>query len=162
MNKYLQLKRQHERERKRFPIFFANDENAFEKGMQKLGLEPTDTDSICTVRINDICVNGFIRRKDVTAFRKMINRHKKEKRRAMLSDSTGQFAFDMFYYELCNHEYKYTHDATSALAALGYTIEDIRACIYLENAFEKAKARCENEISTYCTNAQNTSASEPS
>lgn len=46
---------------------------------------------------------------------------------AINGDTTGEgYIFDMFRYELANHEYGYTREADSALRALGYTFEDIQ------------------------------------
>lgn len=145
MNKYLRLKRQQERERKQFPIFFPTNEKEFEESMRKLGLNPTDTDKICRVHIDGICNNGLIRCDNTDALIAMFKRHKTERMQALSSDKTGEYAYDMFYYELCNHEYAYTHNATAALAALGYTTDDINACLFLKQAFEKAALQCEKD-----------------
>ena len=53
-------------------------------------------------------------------------RHERELKEAIASDATGEgFIFDMFLYELDNHEYGYTGDTTDALEALGFTAQEV-------------------------------------
>lgn len=62
---------------------------------------------------------------------------------ALDDPETGrQFAFDMFYYELCNHEFCLTEDPEETLDALGFTWEDIKASAILSQELNRA----ENEI----------------
>jgi hypothetical protein len=52
--------------------------------------------------------------------------HEKEMADAIAADKTGEgFIFEMFDYELGNHEYVYTCDISDTLDALGLTIEDL-------------------------------------
>lgn len=47
---------------------------------------------------------------------------------AIAGDKTGEgFIYQMFLYELNNHEYGYTGDTEEALDALGYTAEEVVA-----------------------------------
>ena len=58
----------------------------------------------------------------------MLDRHTEEMKRAIEEDTTGDgFIFDMFYYELANHEYSYTGDITDTLECLGLTEEEVNA-----------------------------------
>ena len=49
-----------------------------------------------------------------------------------------EFAFDMFRYELANHEYSYTGSAEDAIDALGYTFDEIREDQVLNEALNRA------------------------
>ena len=122
MNKYQELKEKHQREVNAFPFMFAFNQMQFAEGMKKLGLEPSDTD-----KIYNLGAGGYIRKTDVSSYREMINRHVKDHILAIESDPSGEgFIFDMFYYELNNHEYGYTGDLDVTLRALGYTYEEIK------------------------------------
>ncbi len=58
----------------------------------------------------------------------MLARFEKEKQDAITGDSTGEgFIYDMFLYELANHEYCITYDLEETLDALDLTMEQIEA-----------------------------------
>ena len=134
MNKYLELKEKHQKEVNAFPFMFAFSQSQFDEGMKKLGLEPKDTD-----KIYNLGAGAYIRKTDSDAYREMIKRHAREHTQAIESDSTGEgFIFDMFYYELKNHEYNYTGDLDDTLEALGYTYEDIKDSKALTTGLNKA------------------------
>lgn len=60
---------------------------------------------------------------------------------AIDADTTGDgIIFDMFKYELSNHEYGYTGDLTDTLEALGLTMEEINSKPALLNGLVKAKS----------------------
>ena len=81
--------------------------------MQKFGLTIDDKDKILSLGCG--C---FIRKSDETAFDEMFKRHKQEMQDAIASDKTGDgFIYDMFIYELANHEYCITYDLEETLNA---------------------------------------------
>ena len=123
MNKYREMKERHRKEIAEFPMFFAFSDQQFAEGMQRLGLEPTDTKAI--YRLGD--TGGFYRKSDAEQLRQMLVRHEREMQNAIAEDTTGEgFIFDMFFYELANHEYCITYDYEDTLGALGLTNEEIR------------------------------------
>ena len=135
MNSYLELMKKQETERNNFPMFFAFNKEQFEEGMRKLGLEPNDTGAL--LKLGD--TGGFIRKDDKPDFSDMMERHYLEKKAAIDADSTGEgFIFEMFDYELSNHEYNYTRDLTDALRAVGLTEADIKAGATLKSGLLKA------------------------
>ena len=122
MNKYCTMKDRHQAEIDAFPMFFAFSTEQFTEGMKKLELRPDETDKIRKVGTT----GGFIRKTDDDAFCKMLERHEQERDDAIGSDETGEgFIFDMFSYELANHEYNYTYDTEDTLDALGITQQDL-------------------------------------
>jgi hypothetical protein len=134
MTTYLELKRKHEVEVNAFPMKFAFSDRQFAEAMQALGLEPTDTD-----KVYSIGVGGFIRKTDATAMEEMFERHEQERKAAIAADETGDgYVYEMFDYELGNHEYCVTWDPTSTLDALGYTIEEVKSDPKLKRSFIKA------------------------
>lgn len=121
MESYQEIKRRHGDEFETLPIFWAFSNEQFEKSMEKIGLTVKDTDKICKIP-----GGGFCRKDDVRLFCDMILRHSKEMEEAVASDTTGEgFIFEMFDYELSNHEYSYTWDMEPTFEALGVTKQDL-------------------------------------
>ena len=122
MNSYEELKTRHQNEVNAFPVMFAFSEEQFNEGMRQLGLEPSDTDKVCTLTNT----GGFMRKTDSDRFHEMMSRHKREWQEALDGDTTGLgYILDMFRYELRNHEYGYTWELDPTLDALGLTREII-------------------------------------
>lgn len=135
MNKYTEIKNRHAKESETLPIFFAFNKAQFEKGMIKCGLEITDTDKIFKT-----AGGGFYKKEDSQIIKDHFIRQEKEMADAIESDKTGEgFIFDMFNYELGNHEYVYTMDDTDTLEALGITYKDIKESEALANGLRLAK-----------------------
>lgn len=140
-NKYYELKQKQQKEVNNFPMMFAFSKDQFDKGMIKLGLEPTDKE-----KIYSIGYGGYIRKSDSKAFNELFTRHEKEMKKAIEEDATGEnFIYEMFLYELNNHEYGYTYEIDDTLQALNLTIEEINKDQRLINGLLKAK----NEIQEY-------------
>lgn len=134
MNKYRALRDKQQKEVNEFPFMFAFNQEQFNKGMQKLGLEPTDTD-----KIYSIGGGGYIRKTDSEAMHKMFDRHSEEMKKAIAEDTTGEgFIFDMFNYELANHEYIITGDVEDTLDCLGLTVDEVNADERLLHGLYKA------------------------
>ena len=111
--------------------------------MKKLGLKPSDTDKVCTI----YGAGDIIRKSDLPAYREMQKRHRNELLEAINSDETGDgFIFDMFDYELANHEYGYTRDPHDALMTLGMSLNKVANDDRLRHGFEKA---CRNQAKWY-------------
>ena len=121
MNEYEQIKTRHNKEINTLPIFWAYSIKQFNEGMEKFGLEPTDTGKIYKLQ-----GGGYYRRTDAKILSDMFARHEKEMSEAIGRDKTGEgFIFNMFDDELSNHEYIYTHSTEDTLEVLGLSIEDI-------------------------------------
>jgi len=136
MNTYKQLKNKHQKEFSDFPILFAFSNEQFENGMKELGLNSNDTDKIYGLN----GTGGYYRRSDADTLHNMFDRHEREMKEAIEADTTGEgFIFDMFDYELANHEYGYTGSITDTLDALGLTIKDINNNPLLVKGLEKAR-----------------------
>lgn len=133
-NTYSILKQKHQEEVNNFPMGFAFSKKQLEEAMEKLGLTATDTDKVVSIG-----GGGFIRKTDSEALGEMWSRQKKEMKDAIDNDTTGDgFIFDMFAYELANHEYGYTGEIEPALDALGLTIDEINASESLLYGLNKA------------------------
>lgn len=135
MNKYRELKARHEKMMNEFPMFFAFSNKQFEEGMAKLGLNPDETDKIYKLG----GTGGFYRKSDSDKLKEMFATFDREMKEAIAADETGEgFIYDMFNYELANHEYCITWDLEPTLDALGITMEEINADERLLKGLKKA------------------------
>lgn len=135
MNRYKELRDRQQAEFNKFPIKFAFCNEQFERGMKELGLKPTDVDEVYKTD-----GGGFYRRDDAPTLHEMMARFDKEMKDEIAADKDGAgFVYDMFLYELRNHEYGYTWETEETLECLGYTAEQVEADPKLRNGFEKAK-----------------------
>lgn len=137
MSKYTELKSKHQAEVDAFPFGFAFNQSQFNEMMEKWGLTPDDTD-----KIYSIGGGGYIRKSDAEAMHKMFERHELE--RKMARQHGDDYLFEMFNYELANHEYNYTGDLTDTLDALGLTIDEINADPKMADALKRAIAAQED------------------
>lgn len=134
MNKYDELRTKQQKEIDNFPFMWAFNKKQFSEGMEKLGLKETDTDQIYSIGSG-----GYIRKTDSDKLKEMLDRHAEEMKQAIEEDTTGDgFIFDMFYYELANHEYSYTGDITDTLECLGLTEEEVNADERLLHGLKRA------------------------
>ncbi len=134
MNAYQEMIMKHQAEFNNFPMFFAFNQQQFSDGMQKLGLDPSDTKSIFSFG-----VGGFYRKSDAPLLHEMLDRQHQELAAAIAADQTGDgFIYDMFDCELSNHEYGYTQDLSDTLQALNLTPEEVNADPRYIHALTKA------------------------
>ena len=132
--KYLKLKEKHQKEVNDFPFGFAFSNEQFEDMMKKFGLKEKDTDKICSIG-----AGGYIRKSDSNAFDEMFKRHRKEIEDEIEKDKKGTgFIYEMFRYELSNHEYCITYDIEPTLDALGLTLDKINENQNLVKDMKKA------------------------
>lgn len=139
MNEYYNLKQKQQKEVNEFPMFFAFSNNQFVEGMVKLGLDPSDTD-----KIYSIGAGGYIRKSDSKRLSNLFDKNEAEMQKAIDEDITGLgFVYDMFLYELNNHEYGYTLDVEDTLNALDLSYDDIinnpKLSVGLNKAIEEIK-----------------------
>lgn len=146
---YEQMKSRHQKEYDEFvtkSIFFAFSNEQFDEGMKKFGLDPKeDLDKI--YRIN---AGGFILKKYSEEYNELTLRMAKEQQEAIDNDKTGEgFIFQMFRYELANHEYCITYDVEDTLDVFGLTEEDIENSEPLKNGLELAKRKYLEDCEKY-------------
>jgi len=134
-NQYALLKEKHQREVDEFPFFFAFSNQQFEEGMARFGLSPDDTDKIYCLK----GTGGFYLRSDAERLHRMFDRQHEEHKAAIAADATGYgYIFDMFYYELNNHEYGYTGYIEDTLNAIEITVDEINADTRFQRALKQA------------------------
>ena len=82
---------------------------------------------------------GFIQKKDHKHFHEVLDRHNAEMEAAKAADEDGTgFLYQMFKYELDNHEYGYTGELEDTLDCLGLTWEELKASPVMLKALDKA------------------------
>lgn len=142
MNEYQKMRNRQQQEFNALPLGFAFTQKQFDEMMRGWNLHPErDIKKICSI---GAC--GYIQKKDVELLRQTSARHSQELTAAIEADKTGNgFIFQMFCYELENHEYGYTGDAEDTLDALGYTMEQVQANRCLRRGFEKACKKVKRE-----------------
>lgn len=136
MNRYADLNRRQQEEVHALPIGFAFGNKQFREMMEGWGLDPEkDLDKIYKLG----GTGGFYKRTDSALIRDTFTRHEAELAEAIAADETGGgFIYEMFLYELDNHEYGYTRDTEDTLDALGYTAEQVLNDPRLKRGIEKA------------------------
>lgn len=134
METYRDLKARHQKEVNDFPLGAAFSEKQFEEMMSEFGLEPSQTDKICS--IGEHFVGMFCKKEDLPALNEMFERHNAEKKEAMQNE---KFAYEAFVAEMFNHECGYTGEFGDAISALDLTLEQINSSSILANAFIKAR-----------------------
>ncbi len=135
MNRYAELRKRQQAEFNQLPLGFAFSEKQFKEMMEGWGLDPEkDTD-----KLYRIPGGGFVQKKDHALLHEMTERHSAELKAAIEADETGEgFVYEMFLYELDNHEFGYTGDTEDALDALGYTADEVLGNPRLKRGIEKA------------------------
>ena len=119
--KYSELRQKQQKEVDEFPFGFAFSNEQFKEMMEKFGLSENDTD-----KIYSIGAGGYIRKSDADAMHEMFTRHEKERQQEIENDKDSSgYIYEMFRYELDNHEYCITYDLEPTLRALGLTEEEV-------------------------------------
>lgn len=112
--------------------FFAFDEKQFAEGMQKLGL----TERKDVVGIGG---GGYVARYRLPELQAMFEEQRKELQGAINADKTGEgFIYDMFRYEMFQHEYSYTGNIEDVLEAIGISVFEIQHSVPLAHGLGKA------------------------
>ena len=129
MSKYRTLREKHQQEINEFPMFFAFNREQFEEGKKKLGIVEDS-------EIRNIGYGGFIRKSDEQAYIDMHKRMNAEDKEAM---KDAEYCYEMFRYELGNHEYCITYDLSDTLDSCGLTADEVLEDPMLCEALERAK-----------------------
>lgn len=138
MNQYIEMRNRHQEEFNALPMKAAFGEAQFKEMMHEWGLQ---TGKKSLEKIVHIAGGVYMLKKDLHLYHEMSERHYQEMRDAIASDTTGEgFIYDMFSYELGNHEYTYTRDVTDAIYACGMTLREVCDDPRLIHGLEKAAA----------------------
>jgi len=131
-NRYVAMMERQQKEFNAFPMFFAFNREQFQEGMKKIGATYKN--------VRSIGFGGYISKEKEIDYYGMLLRHRAELRKAISEDKDGTgFAYEMFRYELANHEYQFTRCEDDAVEACGLTYADVLENPALKNALETAK-----------------------
>lgn len=115
--------------------FFAFSKEQFSEGLQKLGIDPEQTEKLVAIG-----GGGYMLKDHSSEYHQLAEDLQSEYERAANDPESGdQFLYDAFYSELNNHEYSYTGDPVDAIEALGYTVEEVRTNSRLLEILRKAE-----------------------
>ena len=130
IQKYLELKKKHQKEFDEFPIAYAFNDKQLEEALKKLGA--TKDECITVFGHGDI-----VKRTDVKALLALLDRQDKEMKDCLANDA--DFAMAAFEYEMDNHEYAINWSADEdVLAAFNIDWDFIRMH-GLQMAYNKAR-----------------------
>ncbi len=127
VNLYLQLNNATQKEVDNFPIRFAFSNEQLEKGLKELGVKKSEVISVG--------MGGFIRKKDVDKYLAMRKKHN-IKHAEMMKNKT--YVYQMFRYELANHEFVCTGDYEDTLDSVGLTMKKVNANPMWQEQLERA------------------------
>ena len=137
MESYRELRERQQKEFNELPLGFAFSMEQFRGMMEEWGLDPEKDQD----KLYQIPGGGFIQKKDHKHFHEVADRHAAELEAAKKSDTDGTgFLYQMFLYELDNHEYGYTGDLEDTLDCSGLTWEELKASPAMLKALDKASA----------------------
>ena len=140
MNKYQEMQERHQEKINNFPMKFAFSNEQFKKAMEELGLKETDTD-----KIYSFGGGGFYLKTDSEKLSKIARDFNAELRKAIDEDKDN-FVFDMFDYELGNHEYVITYETEDSIEAIGLTVKEVYDNPKL---LKELKRACKSQIDWY-------------
>lgn len=115
MCKYQELQAKQKSEMDQIKMGFAYSKEQFNKMLVELGVTSED-------ELMSIGGNGFIRKTDKDVLMSTIDRHVAEDEEAK---KDPEYVYDMFRYELGNHEFCITHELDDTLDACSVTYEEL-------------------------------------
>ena len=125
METYKQMKDRHQNEVNALPMAFAFGNDQYREMLAAWGITEEEAAAGAVIGIG---AGGFIKASDRDLVVGTFERIRNEQRAAIESDTTGTgYIYQGLKYELINHEYAYTGDATEAVMAVGLTEADLES-----------------------------------
>lgn len=149
MNQYRILKEKQQKEFNEAHLLgFAFGQKQFDELMKRWGINPNSKKEF--KKVAHVFSGAYILVENIPSYRELLRRQQAEFDAAVAADQTGDgFIYQMFYEELCNHEFGYTGETEDTLNALGYSASEIMANPRLKHGLEKAVGEilCQEECS---------------
>ena len=140
---YKELRERTQEEFNKLPIYFAFDDEQYKRLLSKLDLTDEEARNGALMSLPS---GGIIRSSDKDLVIGTFKRFWDAKNEAIKEDLTGNgFIYQMFLYELQNHEFIITQDTDETLTALGISEEDLKANAALSFGLCKAIAKIQEE-----------------
>ena len=136
METYKAMKDRHQNEVNALPLAFAFSKEQYRAKLDAWNITEEEANNGAILGIGG---GGFIRSSDRDLVIGTFERIHDEEQAAIAADTTGDgFIYQMFLYELNNHEFSYTGDISETLEALGITAEEVNSNKALQNGLKKA------------------------
>lgn len=136
METYTEMKERHQNAINALPLAFAFSRDQYRAKLAEWGITEEEAAAGAIVGIGN---GGFIKASDRDLVISTFERIADEEEAAIAADTTGDgFIYQMFFYELNNHEFILTHDVAETLDALNITAEEVNASPALQNGLKKA------------------------
>ena len=133
---YKAMKDRHQAEVNALPLAFAFSKDRYIEKLAEWNITEAEAEAGAILSIG---AGGFIRATDEELVKSTFERIHDETEAAIAADTTGDgFIYEMFLYELNNHEYSYTGDVDETLDALNITWEEMADNRALLNGLNKA------------------------
>ena len=124
MNTYEEMKDRQQKLVNALPLAFAFTDKQYKAKLQEWNITEEEARAGAIVGIGG---GGFIRSQDAQKVADTFDSIRDEIRDAIAADQTGDgFIYQMFLYELQNHEFIITQDAAETLEALEITEKDLK------------------------------------
>lgn len=129
MEKYVEMKRRHEKEINEFPLGFAFSNAQFDEMCEKLGVKnPQD-------ELFSLGMGGYVRKVDAEKYNALVSKINSELRKGF---EDFDFSVGAFKYELGNHEYCITCDTEDTIYSLGLLPSEVEKSEHLSKALREA------------------------
>ena len=123
METYKEMKDRHQAEVNALPLAFAFSEKQYRDKLAEWQITPEEAKAGAIIGIGN---GGFIRASDRDLVISTFERIADEEAAAIAADQDGAgYIYQMFLYELNNHEYSYTGDIDETLDALHISNKDL-------------------------------------
>lgn len=133
---YTQMNYRHQKYINTLPVKFAFSKEQYKKILDEWGITEEEAHNGVIKRIGG---GGYIKAADEEMIINVIRAFEEETAEAIKADETGTgFIYEMFLYELQNHEFIITQDTAETLDALNITEEDIQNSTALKHGLYKA------------------------
>lgn len=125
METYKEMRERQQAEVNALPIAFAFTEERMSELLAEWGITEEEAEAGAISYIGN---NGFIRTSDEELVINAFARIRDERQAAIKADTTGTgFIYQMFLYELNNHEFSYTQEVDDTLNTLGITDDELNS-----------------------------------
>ena len=122
---YKEMRERQQAEVNALPIAFAFTEERMSELLAEWGITEEEAEAGAISYIGN---NGFIRTSDEELVINAFARIRDERQAAIKADTTGTgFIYQMFLYELNNHEFSYTQEVDDTLNTLGITDDELNS-----------------------------------
>ena len=136
METYKAMKERHQEEVNALPLAFAFSRDQYRRKLAAWNIAEEEAEAGAIIGLGN---GGFIRSSDKDLVVSTFERIHDEEQAAIAADLTGDgYIYEMFLYELSNHEFSYTGDVEETLAALQLTADDINSNEALQHGLKRA------------------------